>query len=113
VPSIQKTSDLVQEIAAASSEQNSGVGQINGAITQISQSVQQNAAASEELASTSEEVSAQAQELQLAMDFFIVAGGKETHAKAPRRVVHMSSGKAPAHRATQVDGAMDKHFTRF
>jgi len=113
VPSIQKTSDLVQEIAAASSEQNSGVGQINGAITQISQSVQQNAAASEELASTSEEVSAQAQELQLAMDFFTVAGGKETHAKAARRVVHMSSGKAPAHRRALADGAVDKHFTRF
>ncbi|WP_306600415.1 methyl-accepting chemotaxis protein [Geothrix sp. 21YS21S-2] len=77
VPSIQKTSDLVLEIAAASSEQNSGVAQINGAINQISQavgqisrSVAQSAAASEELASTSEEVSAQALELQATMAFF-------------------------------------------
>ena len=70
VPSIQKTSDLVMEIAAASAEQNSGVGQINAAIGQISQAVAQNAAASEELASTSEEVSAQALELQEAMTFF-------------------------------------------
>ena len=78
VPSIQKTADLVQEIAAASSEQNSGVGQINSAITQISQSVQQNAAASEELASTSEEVNAQAMELQALMEWFTLstpAGG--------------------------------------
>jgi methyl-accepting chemotaxis protein len=73
VPSIQKTSDLVLEIAAASSEQNSGVGQINGAIGQISQAVAQNAAASEELASTSEEVSAQAMELQATMAFFHLA----------------------------------------
>jgi len=70
VPSIQKTSDLVQEISAASSEQNSGVGQINQAISQISQAVQQSAAASEELASTSEEMNAQALELQSMMAFF-------------------------------------------
>jgi methyl-accepting chemotaxis protein len=75
VPSIQKTSDLVMEIAAASSEQNSGVGQINGAIGQISQAVAQNAAASEELASTSQEVSAQAMELQSTMAFFQLRGG--------------------------------------
>jgi methyl-accepting chemotaxis protein len=70
VPSIQKTADLVQEIAAASTEQNSGVAQINGAINQISQAVQQNAASAEELASTSEEVNAQALELQSLMEFF-------------------------------------------
>jgi len=70
VPGIQKTSDLVLEIAAASAEQNSGVGQINGAIGQISQAVAQNAAASEELAATAQEVSAQAMELRSAMAFF-------------------------------------------
>ena len=74
MPAIQKTSDLVTEIAAASSEQNSGVGQINGAIGQISQAVAHNAAASEELAATAEEVSAQAQELRSAMAFFHLAG---------------------------------------
>jgi methyl-accepting chemotaxis protein len=74
VPSIQKTADLVQEIAAASSEQNAGVAQIDGAINQISQAIQQNAAASEELASTSEEVNAQALELQSLMAFFNIEG---------------------------------------
>jgi len=85
VPSIQKTSDLVQEIAAASSEQNSGVGQINGAIGQISQAIQQNAAASEELASTSEEVSAQAQELQFIMEYFTVENLQEAQPRAAKR----------------------------
>jgi methyl-accepting chemotaxis protein len=55
VPSIRKTADLVQEIAAASSEQATGVSQINSAIGQVSQTLQQNAAASEELSSTAEE----------------------------------------------------------
>ncbi|WP_404362967.1 methyl-accepting chemotaxis protein [Marinobacter sp.] len=79
VPSIQKTSDLVQEIAAASSEQSSGVAQINSAMEQLNQITQQNASASEELAATSEEMSAQAEQLQQAMGFFKVADGSTNH----------------------------------
>ncbi|TWO79056.1 methyl-accepting chemotaxis protein, partial [Denitratisoma oestradiolicum] len=52
VPSIRKTSDLVQEIAAASQEQSAGVGQINSAMGQLNKATQQNASASEELAAT-------------------------------------------------------------
>jgi methyl-accepting chemotaxis protein len=70
VPSIHKTADLVQEIAASSSEQASGVGQINKAITQLDSVTQQNASASEELASTSEELTGQAEALRVAMTFF-------------------------------------------
>lgn len=70
VPSIRKTADLVQEISAASSEQATGVGQINMAITQVSQTMQHNAAASEELSSTAEEMSGQAIRLQEAMTYF-------------------------------------------
>ncbi|WP_218831573.1 methyl-accepting chemotaxis protein [Bordetella genomosp. 9] len=70
VPNIRKTSDLVQEITAASEEQSSGVGQINAAVSQLSQTTQQNASSSEELAATAEEMSAQAEQLQAAMSFF-------------------------------------------
>ena len=70
VPTIRKTSDLVQEIASASSEQSSGVAQINGAMGQLNQATQQNASASEELAATSEELSAQAENLQKSIEFF-------------------------------------------
>ena len=70
VPSIRKTSDLVQEIASASQEQSSGVAQINGAMGQLNQTTQQNASASEELAATAEELGAQANELQQTMTFF-------------------------------------------
>ncbi|MBL3558922.1 MULTISPECIES: methyl-accepting chemotaxis protein [Marinobacter] len=83
VPSIQKTSDLVQEIAAASSEQSAGVEQINGAMEQLNQITQQNASASEELAATSEEMSSQAEQLQQAMGFFKVNEGPV--AQAPVR----------------------------
>lgn len=73
VPSIQKTADLVAEIAAASAEQNSGVGQINAAVSQISQTVAHSASAAEELASVSEEVNAKAEELDGTMKFFKLA----------------------------------------
>jgi len=70
VPSINKTADLVQEIAAASSEQASGVHQINEAISQVNQTMQHNAAASEELSATSEEMSVQAIRLQESVNYF-------------------------------------------
>jgi methyl-accepting chemotaxis protein len=70
VPSIRKTSELVQEIAAASEEQSGGVGQINSAMNQLNQTTQQGASASEELAATAEEMSAQAEQLKRLMEFF-------------------------------------------
>lgn len=72
VPEIQKTSQLVQEIAAASIEQNSGADQINSAIQQLNVITQQNAASSEEMAASAEELSAQAENLKLAIAFFKV-----------------------------------------
>jgi methyl-accepting chemotaxis protein len=81
VPNIRKTSDLVQEITAASEEQSSGVGQINAAIGQLAQTTQQNASASEELAATAEEMNGQAGQLQHLMAFFKL--GQESEARKP------------------------------
>jgi methyl-accepting chemotaxis protein len=74
VPAIQKTSDLVQEISAASTEQSSGANQINTAMEQLNSITQQSASSSEELASTSEEMSSQAQQLQQLVSFFTIDG---------------------------------------
>ncbi len=63
VTSVGKTSDLVSEIAAASSEQAQGIDQINTAMTQMDKVTQQNAANAEESASASEELSAQAEQM--------------------------------------------------
>jgi methyl-accepting chemotaxis protein len=60
VPAIQKTSDLVQEVAAASLEQSSGVAQINRALGHVDQITQRNASSAEELSSTAEEMASQA-----------------------------------------------------
>ena len=70
VPSITKTSDLVQEITAASQEQTANVGQVNKAMSQLDQITQQNASSAEELAATAEETSGQAEQLTKLMTFF-------------------------------------------
>jgi methyl-accepting chemotaxis protein len=69
-PEIGKTAKLVQEIAAASIEQNSGADQVNNAIQQLNQVTQQNAAASEEMATSSEELASQAEQLLEMISFF-------------------------------------------
>jgi len=83
VPDIQRTAELVQEIAAASKEQDTGAEQVNQAIQQLDQVIQQNASASEEMASTAEELSSQAEQLQDAIAFFKVDEGQSGRAVAP------------------------------
>ena len=70
VPAIRKTADLIQEVAAASREQEVGVAQINKAMIQVDQVTQRNAGAAEELASTAEEMSSQSASLQQLMNIF-------------------------------------------
>ncbi|MGA7441029.1 MAG: methyl-accepting chemotaxis protein, partial [Candidatus Sulfotelmatobacter sp.] len=70
VPDIQRTAELVQEIAAASKEQDTGAEQINKALVQLEKVIQQNASASEEMASTTEELSSQSEQLVSALAFF-------------------------------------------
>ncbi len=87
VPDIQKTAQLVQEISAASNEQNTGTEQINRALQQLDQVIQQNATASEEMASTSEELAAQAEQLQSNIEFFKIGeDGRGMAAKSNRLV---------------------------
>ncbi len=111
VPAIEETSRLVQEIAAASTEQASGVSQINMAMGQLSQSTQQNAAGAEELASTAEEMSSQAEELQQLIRFFRV-----TQDEAPRRNDEAKpppSQRAAQRRLARVPPLDESNFTRF
>jgi len=85
VPSIQKTSELVQEIAAASGEQADGVAQITGAMNHLSGATQQTASASEELSATAEELSAQAEQLQELMSFFRLGDDPAGRSARPAR----------------------------
>ena len=69
--------DLVEEIAAASSEQAQGIEQINKAVTEMDKVVQQNAASAEESASASQEMNTQVDDLnEVVFDLVDVIGGK-------------------------------------
>ncbi len=70
VPDIQKTAELVQEITAASKEQDAGSDQINKALQQLEKVIQANASAAEEMASTTEELTGQSDQLVSALGFF-------------------------------------------
>jgi len=70
VPDIQKTAELIQEIAAASEEQTQGAEQVNAAIQQLDQVIQQNASAAEEMSASAETMSQNAAQLLQAIGFF-------------------------------------------
>lgn len=126
VPSIQKTAELVQEIAASSKEQDSGVKQINQAIQQLDQVIQQNASAAEEMSATAEELSSQAEQLQSTMSFFRLEQGAD-FGKTTKVTVKKSAPRQAAQSALSSKGGkgekrfaldmgtddMDKEFEKF
>jgi methyl-accepting chemotaxis protein len=104
VPDIQKTAELVREIAAASAEQSTGATQVNKAIQQLDQVIQQNSAASEEMASTSEELSSQAEVLQSTIAFFKIGDTQRATAFQGRRTAQNrpAAGRRSDARSTTV-----------
>ena len=117
MPAIRKSAETVQEVAAATAEQSSGVSQINRALTGVDQVTQRNASAAEELASTAEEMASQAESLEQLMSFFHVQGMPESH-PAPSRPAPRPAPKAPkpdgnGHKHAVALTHDDRGFTRF
>jgi methyl-accepting chemotaxis protein len=106
VPDIQRTAELVQEISAASKEQDTGAEQINKALQQLEQVIQQNASAAEEMASTTEELTGQSEQLVSALSFFRTDddGGQPQRGGKPPRSVHATPARV-AKVAAQSSGA--------
>jgi methyl-accepting chemotaxis protein len=108
VPNIQRTAELVQEISAASREQDAGGEQINKALQQLEKVIQQNASASEEMAATTEELTGQSEQLVSALAFFRTSDDSRAPLKSsagagqvdypPRALVN--TAKANSHAAT-------------
>ncbi len=96
VPSIHKTSELVQEIRAASNEQSTGSDQINQAIQQLDHVTQHNAATSEEVASTAEELAAQAGQLEQTVAFFKIQKKDAKKAKKKKKKKKANNAKKKA-----------------
>jgi methyl-accepting chemotaxis protein len=98
VPNIQNTAKLVQEIAAASQEQNTGADQVNNAIQQFNKVIQQNAAGAEEIASSSEELAGQAEHLRETISFFKI--DKHQRSNGSSNGNHRAVKRATQHRGS-------------
>jgi methyl-accepting chemotaxis protein len=105
VGSVQRVSDIIGEITAASSEQSDGIGQVNTAVTQLDQMTQQNAALVEESAAAAESLRDQAQRLASVVATFrldshgIPAAPAPAAVSAPKPVVTAKPAISPVARA--------------
>jgi methyl-accepting chemotaxis protein len=126
LPDISKTAQLVQEIAAASVEQNTGADQVNGAIQQLSQVTQGNASSAEEMSSNAEELNSQADELKAAVSYFKLDGhvvrtrAKSTTIRKPVKTNYKDAltqtngnGHANGFDLKLEEGPSDTDFTEF
>ncbi len=80
VSSVQRVTDIMGEIAAASSEQSAGIDQVNNSITSMDEVTQQNAALVEEAAAAAESLVDQAESLIDVVSAFKLSGGQATSA---------------------------------
>jgi methyl-accepting chemotaxis protein len=80
VTSVQRVTDIMGEITAASEEQSAGIEQINKAMSQMDEVTQQNAALVEEAAAAAESMQGQAGNLAQVVGVFKLDG---THTAAP------------------------------
>jgi methyl-accepting chemotaxis protein len=70
VVSVQRVSDMIGQISAASNEQSEGISHVNLAVTELDQMTQQNAALVEESAAAAESLREQAQRLAQVVSTF-------------------------------------------
>jgi methyl-accepting chemotaxis protein len=107
VGAIQRVSDIVGEISAASAEQSSGVSQVGQAVTQMDQATQQNAALVEESAAAADSLKSQAAQLVSMVAAFRLGEGTDAWsagfgAAAPPVVSPVAQATSPVAQATAV-----------
>lgn len=98
ITTVKKVSDIMNEIAAASTEQAAGIEQINKAIVQLDSITQHNASLVEEAMAASESLKGQAEQLKEDMSFFAAAPAvvKSLPAvKKPGKLAKSEPGKKP------------------
>ncbi|MBN3753564.1 HAMP domain-containing protein, partial [Paraburkholderia sp. Tr-20389] len=97
IGAVQRVTDIMGEIAAASEEQSSGIDQVARAVTQMDEVTQQNAALVEEAAAAASSLEEQAAKLRTTVSVFQVdeAGGSFSAAPAKRAVRHTAPVAAP------------------
>jgi methyl-accepting chemotaxis protein len=83
--STRQTTEIVQQVSAASNDQATGIAEVNEAMKQVDGVTGRNALAAEDLAATAQEMAAQADALHNLVQFFRVAGDDQLRRSAEHR----------------------------
>ncbi|WP_114998281.1 methyl-accepting chemotaxis protein [Xanthomonas campestris] len=96
VASVQRVTDIMGEISAASQEQSAGIEQVNQTITQMDEATQQNAALVEEATAAARAMEEQASQLRDTVAVFTLSSTAATapQGASPRRVTASSPATA-------------------
>ena len=108
VASVQRVTDIIGEIRAATSEQSQGIAQVNTAMNQLDQMTQQNSALVEESTAAADSLREQAMKLTQVVALFRVNGSTSAPAPASRPTAAPRPAVAPAVRAATPRPALAK-----
>ena len=93
IQAVQRVTDIMSEISAASNEQSAGIDQVSRAVTQMDEATQQNAALVEQASAAAKSLEQQAQALMQEVAIFRVGGA--VMATTPARAAQPASMPAP------------------
>ncbi|MHB9837043.1 methyl-accepting chemotaxis protein [Paraburkholderia terrae] len=93
VRSVKRVTDIMSEIAAASTEQSTGIEQVNTAVAQMDQVTQQNAALVEQATAAAQAMADQAASLKAAVAMFRLDGGQQGMYATPSRARSVAAKK--------------------
>jgi methyl-accepting chemotaxis protein/methyl-accepting chemotaxis protein-1 (serine sensor receptor) len=127
VSSVQRVTDIMGEISAASQEQSSGIEQVNQTVTQMDEATQQNAALVEQATAAARAMEEQAGQLSEAVAMFRLdhsvavttlpsrAAATKAAAKRPQiaGTAHTPAVRAPANRRTAANTAAEADWQEF
>ena len=95
VASVQRVTDIIGEIRAATSEQSQGIAQVNATMNQLDQMTQQNSALVEESTAAADSLREQAMKLTEVVALFRVSGTTPSSALPARAPVPLRAPTAP------------------
>ncbi|MDZ5813679.1 methyl-accepting chemotaxis protein [Stenotrophomonas maltophilia] len=106
VASVQRVTDIMADISAASQEQSSGIEQVNQAVVQMDETTQQNAALVEEASAAARSMEEQANLLAEAVSVFRTGAATAAAVVRPA-LAAVAASVAPVRRATVLSPRID------
>lgn len=94
VNGVKEVGQIIAEIAAASTEQSVGIGQVNSAVTAMDETTQQNAALAEQTSVASTSLLVKVREIENMMAFFKLPAPRPHHARPARTIRTTAHGAA-------------------